>query len=108
MRTFLSSIVISTTNNDRETEPLAHDIASVFNRAGIEPTFVFTTPDNPDQSGVIICLKDLNKPPLGIEEIKAVLRTIDINFKVQSFPSRGFSGIAADVPLVIWVAPAPL
>jgi hypothetical protein len=108
MRTFLSSIVISATNGDPETEPLAHDIASVFNRAGIEPVFSYTRPDNPDQSGVIICIKDLNKPPMGIEELKAALKASDIHFKVQSFPPKGFPGINTDIPLVIWVAPAQL
>jgi hypothetical protein len=106
--TLPKEIVISTTNGDPETEPLAHDIATVFNRAGIEPVFAFTRPDNPDQSGVIICVKDLNKPPPGIEELKAALKASDINFKVQGFPSRGFPGINADTRLVIWVAPAPL
>jgi hypothetical protein len=108
MRTILSSIVISTTNGDPETNPLAHDIATVFNRAGIERVFAFTRPDNPDQSGVIICVKDLNKPPPGIEQLKAALKASDISYKVQSFPSRGFPGMNADTQLVIWVAPAPL
>jgi hypothetical protein len=108
MRTILSSIVISTTNGDPETDRLAHDIATVFNRAGIEPVLAFTRPDNPDQSGVIICVKDLNKPPPGIEELKAALKASDIGFKVQSFPSRGFPGVTADTRLVIWVAPAAL
>jgi hypothetical protein len=101
MRTVLSSIVISITNGDPSTDPLAHDMATVFNRAGIEPVFAFTRPDNPDQSGVIICVKDLNKPPPGIEELKAALKTSDVNYKIQSFPSRGFPGINADTQLVI-------
>jgi hypothetical protein len=108
MRTFLPSIAVSTTNGDPETEPLAHDIASVFNRAGIEPDLVWTRPDNSDQSGVIICVKDLNKPPPGVEQLKAALKDSDIKFKVQAFPSRGFLGMHSDAPLVIWVAPAPL
>jgi hypothetical protein len=105
MRTIMSTMVISYTNYDSATEPLAHDFANVFNRAGIEPVFVFTRPDNADQSGVILCIKDLNKPPPGTEELKGALKEIGIESKVRP----GFSRPDAEQnKLVIWVAPAPL
>ena len=109
MRTFMSSIDIGITNDDPGTTSLAHDIAASFLRAGIEPVFGYTYPDNPDQTGVIICVKDLNKPPPVIEELKAALKDSDIDFKVQSFPSRGFQGnVLPSAQLVVWVAPSPL
>jgi hypothetical protein len=109
VRTLMSTIVISYTNGDPATEPLAHDIADVFNRAGIEPVFAFTRPDNADQSGVILCVKDLNKPPLGTEELKGALKEVGIEAKVRPFPNRGFARPEAEKSqLVIWVAPTPL
>lgn len=109
MRTFLSLIAISSTNGDPDTELLAHDIAEAFNRAGIEPVLGYTRPDSPDETGIIICVKDFNKPPLGVEELKATLKASDITFKVQGCPSKGFDYVPPRIQgLVIWVAPAPL
>ena len=109
MRTLMSHVVIAYTNGDRATEPLAHDFADIFNRAGIEPIFDFTRPDNSDQSGVILCVKDLNKPPPGIEELKSALKAIRIEAKIRPFPKRGFGRPEAEQSqLVIWIAPGPL
>jgi len=112
MRTLMSAIIISYTNGDPNTEPLAHDLADVFNRAGIEPVFGFTRPDNPDQSGIIISIKDLNNPPPGVENLKTALTSSNIIYKLRAFPKRGFDGVDQNVSvnrdLVIWVAPNPL
>ena len=109
MRTPMSRAIIAYTNGDRATEPLAHDFADVFKRAGIEPIFDFTIPDNSDQSGVILCVKDLNKPPPATEELKRALRAIGVEPKIRPFPTRGFGRPEADQSqLVIWIAPAPL
>lgn len=89
MRTLMSAIIIAYTNGDLSTQPLAHDLADVFNRGGIEPVFAFTRPDNPDQTGIIICVKDLNNPPPETEDINGLLTLAVLNSK-----SRGSRGVA--------------
>jgi hypothetical protein len=59
LRTLMSSILISFTNGDRATEPLAHDLGEIFNRSGISPWYVYASPDSRSQSGIILCIKDL-------------------------------------------------
>ena len=112
IRTVITSVPVAITNNDAETEPLAHDIAAIFNRSGIEPIMYYTSPDNSDQTGIIICIKDLNKPPRETEPVKAAFSSSGIEFKVQRFPDRGFSGTiinpGVNQELVIWIAPAPI
>ena len=112
MRTLISGILIASTNGDPDTERLAHDFADVFNRARIEPQFTFTRPDNPAQSGVTVCVRDLNRPPSATEDLKTALKKARIPFTVSGFPQRGFGGIdqtvRADHDLVIWMAPHPL
>jgi hypothetical protein len=109
MRTLMSTVIIAYTNGDHDTLALAQDFADVFKRVGIEPILAFTMPDNTDQSGVILCIKDLNKPPPETEELKAALKRVGIESKVRSFPNRGFARPEVEQKqLVIWVAPAPL
>src|SRR5262249_43610769 len=79
MRTLFKHMPVATTNGEPETEPLAHDISSAFNRAGIEPMYVFTRPDNPDQTGVIVSIKDLNNPPPGTEQLQSALRSANLD-----------------------------
>jgi hypothetical protein len=92
MRTLMPAVIIAYTNGNPTTEPLAHDIANVFNRAGIEPVFGFTRPDNSDQSGIIISIKDLNNPPPETEDLKKSFELSKISFKVRGFPRSGFDG----------------
>jgi hypothetical protein len=112
MRTLMTGILIASTNGDPDTEPLAHDFADVFNRAGIEPWFTFTRPDNPAQLGVTVCVRDLDRPPSATEDLKSALKEARVPFTVSGFPQRGFGGIdqsiRADHDLVIWMAPRPL
>jgi hypothetical protein len=113
MRTLMSSILIAFTNGDRATEPLAHDLGEIFNRSGISPWYVYASPDNRSQSGIILCIKDLNHPPPATEDLKSALRSANIHFEVSGFPRSGFSGSSsphdqADENLVLWVAPNPL
>jgi hypothetical protein len=112
MRTLISAIIIAYTNGDRSTEPLAHDLSDVFNRAGIEPVFGWTRPDNPDQTGIIICVRDLNNPSRETEDLKRALDSSGITYKVAGFPKRSFeiNGTSehVDRDLVIWVARKPL
>jgi hypothetical protein len=92
MRTLISSILIAATNGDGATEPLAHDFGEIFNRSGILPWYVYARPDNCSQSGVILCIKDLNIPSPATEDLKRALRAANIHFEVSGFPRSGFSG----------------
>jgi hypothetical protein len=112
LKTLISSILIAFTDGDPATEQLAHDFGQVFTRAGIAPWFVYTRPDNPSQSGVILCIKDLNNPHLATEDLKNALRSANIRFEVSRFPRCGFGGSnppdGVDENLVLWVAPQAL
>jgi hypothetical protein len=106
IRTLMRDILISITNANSATEPLAHDLGEVFNSAGIAPWFVHASPDNPSHSGLRLCIRDLNNPPPATEDLKSVLRLAKIPFTMDRFPTSGFSGstqnVGADNDLVIW------
>ena len=108
----MSSILIAFTNGDRATEPLAHDLGEIFNRSGISPWYVYARPDSRSQSGVILCIEDLNNPPPATEDLKGALRSAKIVFEVSGFPQSGFNGSSppdgVNKNLVLWVAPNPL
>jgi hypothetical protein len=112
LRTLISSILIAFTNGDRATEQLAHDFGEVFTRSGISPWYVYARPDSRSQSGVILCIEDLNDPPPATEDLKGALRSAKIAFEVSGFSRSGFSGSSSpdgvNKNLVLWVAPNPL
>ena len=111
IRTLMRGILIASTNSDPATEPLARDLAQIFNHAGIAPWFVHGRPDNPHQSGLILCIRDLNNPPALTEGLRSVLKSANIPFTVGGFPSSGFNAsgqtVGANNNVVLWVAPRP-
>ncbi|HJU17099.1 MAG TPA: hypothetical protein VJ770_11590 [Stellaceae bacterium] len=108
LRTLTHYVVIAGTQWDIDTQQFAQDLGDVFNKAGINPLYDYTRPDNPDQTGIIICIKDINNPPREAEILENSFREANIDFKVRKFPEHGFTGDKANPNLVIWVAPAPL
>jgi hypothetical protein len=110
LRTVTTRLALSNTNGDTESDAYAHDFADVVRRAGMEPLWGFALPDDPDQIGVIIALKDLKTPPPETEPLRAALQSVGIEPKILGFPSGGFhvSGSQDFHPeIVLWVAPRP-
>jgi hypothetical protein len=112
IRTLMRGILISDTNGNPATEPFAHELGEVFNSAGIAAWFVHARPDNPNQSGLLLCIRDLNNPRPATEDLKGALRSANIQFEVSGFPRSDFSGSTppdeVEKNLVLWVAPKTL
>ena len=113
LRTLTSHLVLSLTNGDPESDNYTHNFADAVRRAGMEPLWGFALPDNPDQIGVIIALKDPHSPPPETEPLRAALQSIGLEPKILGFPSSGFSVSGVDFTtfhpnIVLWIAPRPL
>jgi glutathionylspermidine synthase len=74
LKALLPSIAIAITNGDHETERYAYALRDAFNRAGIQTEFGYTIPDGPDDTGVLICLKNPEHPPPEAEALSAALK----------------------------------
>jgi hypothetical protein len=107
LRTLTTHLTLSSTNGDPESEAYTHDFADAVRHAGMEPLWGFALPDDPDQIGVIIALKDPKSPPPETEPLRAALQSIGIEPKILGFPSGGFNG-AGSPNIVLWIAPRPL
>jgi hypothetical protein len=110
LKAFLPSVAIAVTNGDPETEQRAYALRGAFNRAGIETNFGFTVPDGPDDTGLLICLKDPEHPPPEAALLSAALKQAGLETKTRPFTRNGMhvSGESRDWQMVLWVAPAPL
>jgi hypothetical protein len=112
LKSITSKITLSITNGDAKSGPYVQDFASAIRTAGLGPIWGFTSPDNSDQVGVIIALKDPKLPPPGSEPLRTALRDIGIEPKILAFPSAGFSFSGVDIStfkpdMVLWVAEKP-
>jgi hypothetical protein len=107
----MSKIALSITNGDAKSGPYVQDFASAIRTAGLGPIWGFTSPDNPDQTGVIIAVKDPKSQRPEAELLRAALRGIGIGPKTLPFPTAGFSfsGVPDNFKpdVVLWVAEKP-
>jgi len=112
LRTLTSHLVLSSTNGDPESGSYAQDFADAVRRAGMEPLWGFALPEDPDQIGVIIALKDPKSPPAETEPLRAALQSIGLAPKILGFPSGGFHVSGAEATshpdIVLWIGPRPL
>jgi hypothetical protein len=106
--TFKSPIAVAFVNGDRESEIYMHDFADAFRRSGIEPLFMWTSPDGADQVGVYIAVRDRNTPPPLASNLQVALRAIGINADIIPFPRADISGARDPGPVALYVAPRPL
>ena len=105
LRASLPSVAMAWTNGNFETEQYFVALRDVFHRAGIQTNSGFTIPDGPDDTGVLICLKNQERPPPEAAILKAALRQAGIETKTRPFTQ---DGMHVSDEMVLWVAPKPL
>jgi hypothetical protein len=108
LRSAISAIPIAITNGDAETEGYAHDFADAFRRAGLQPQYTYTSPANSDETGVIICIKDINKPPGATERLRHALEEINVDPKILPCSPQRFANGYYDSSIMLYIAPHPL
>jgi hypothetical protein len=113
LKTLTPHLVLSLTNGDLQSEAYTLDFADAVRRVGLKTISATAIPDNQDQTGVIIAVKDPTSPPAETEPLRAALKSIGIEPKILGFPLSGFSVSGVDnatfhPDIVLWIAPRPL
>jgi hypothetical protein len=105
-----SYLGLAATNGDPESLDYGKDFADAVRRAGMEPRFGFPFPDDPEQVGVMLALRDPKSQPPETEPLRAALQSIGVEPKILGFPRSGISieGRQDDLPnIVLWIGSRP-
>jgi hypothetical protein len=89
--------------------PPSHDrsvFSSIFSKAGIRPGTTFQELEGPDQTGLLLCVPDVNLIPTKVQKLAQVLSDFGIKTNYAPLvPSRISSVVPKEIGFVLFVGP---
>src|SRR5258708_1123554 len=90
-------------------QPPSHDrsvFVGIFQKAGIQPGTTFQEVEGPDQTGLLLCVPDVNAVPEKVKELGEVVRKYGIETSYAPLvQSRISSTVPPEVGFVLFVGP---
>jgi hypothetical protein len=97
---YLSESLVGVPSHDRSV------FSQVFSKAGIRPGTTFQELEGPDQSGLLICVTDVNRIPEKVKQLAQVLGDFGIQTNYAPLvPSRISSSVPPQIGFVLFVGP---
>ncbi len=93
-------------------EPYSHNLSAlldIFTRAGIQPVTALQQPEDPDQTGLMICVPDVKQVPELARRLADILAKYDIKISFIKLNKKAINAnLPADLQFVVFIGPASL
>ncbi len=99
-------LYMSSTQGDGEASTYMNPFYSILPRAGIQPAYSSQLPANLDQTGLYICIRDLNNVPDAANKLMQALEVSDVHARFALLPAN--LAETTNFVFTLYFAPNPL